>query len=63
MTQFPKWLVEEGFATPDELARIEAEVVAIVDDATDKALAAEQPGPETIYDHLFSPGTSAARSA
>src|SRR5689334_23958772 len=33
---------------------IEAEVTAIVDDATDKALAAEQPGPETVYDHVFS---------
>jgi 2-oxoisovalerate dehydrogenase E1 component len=53
--QFPKWLVEEGLATPDELSRIEAEVTAIVDEATDKALAAEQPGPETIYDHVFSP--------
>ena len=55
VTQFPKWLVEEGFATTDELSRIEAEVTAIVDDATDKALVAEQPGPETIYDYLFSP--------
>jgi 2-oxoisovalerate dehydrogenase E1 component len=55
VTQFPKWLVEEGIASTDELSRIEAEVTAIVDDATDKALAAEQPGPETIYDHLFAP--------
>jgi 2-oxoisovalerate dehydrogenase E1 component len=53
--QFPKWLVEEGIATSDEIARIEAEVTAIVDDATEKALVAEQPGPETIYDHVFSP--------
>jgi 2-oxoisovalerate dehydrogenase E1 component len=30
-------------------------VTAIVDEATDKALVAEQPGPETIYDFLFSP--------
>ncbi|HEY6220414.1 MAG TPA: alpha-ketoacid dehydrogenase subunit beta, partial [Gemmatimonadaceae bacterium] len=27
---------------------------AIVDDATDKALVAEQPGPETVYHHVFS---------
>ena len=55
VTKFPKWLVEEGFATSDEIARIEAEVTAIVDEATEKALAAEQPGPETIYNHVFSP--------
>jgi 2-oxoisovalerate dehydrogenase E1 component len=54
VTQFPKWLVEEGFATADELSRIEAEVTAIVDEATEKALTAEQPGPETVYQHVFS---------
>jgi 2-oxoisovalerate dehydrogenase E1 component len=54
VTQFPKWLVEEGLANSDELGRIEAEVTAIVDEATDTALAAEQPGPETIYNHVFS---------
>jgi 2-oxoisovalerate dehydrogenase E1 component len=55
VVRFPKWLVEEGMATSDEIARIDAEVAAIVDEATEKALAAEQPGPETIYNHLFSP--------
>src|SRR4051812_48403048 len=55
ITRFPKWLVEEGLATPEELASIEAEVIGIVDDATEKALVAEQPGPETIYQHVFSP--------
>jgi 2-oxoisovalerate dehydrogenase E1 component len=55
VTQFPKWLVAEGIATADEIARIESEVTAIVDDATDKALAAEQPGADTIYDHVYSP--------
>src|SRR4051812_12792724 len=55
VTQFPKWLVDEGIATPEDIAAIEAEVTSIVDDATDKALVAEQPGPETIYDHVFSP--------
>ncbi|HET9426370.1 MAG TPA: dehydrogenase E1 component subunit alpha/beta [Gemmatimonadaceae bacterium] len=55
VTQFPKWLVAEGIATAEEIARVEAEVTAIVDDATDKALAAEQPGPETIFNHVYSP--------
>jgi 2-oxoisovalerate dehydrogenase E1 component len=52
VTQFPKWLVEEGLATADEIARIDAEVTAMVDEATEKALAAEQPGPETVYHDL-----------
>jgi 2-oxoisovalerate dehydrogenase E1 component len=55
VTQFPKWLVAEGIATSDEIARIDAEVTAIVDEATEKALVAEQPGPETIYDNVYSP--------
>jgi 2-oxoisovalerate dehydrogenase E1 component len=55
VTRFPKWLVDEGIATADEIARIDAEVTAIVDDATEKALAAEQPGPETVYHYLYSP--------
>jgi 2-oxoisovalerate dehydrogenase E1 component len=55
VTQFPKWLVEEGIATQEELAAIDAEVTSIVEEATEKALVAEQPGPETIYQHVFSP--------
>jgi 2-oxoisovalerate dehydrogenase E1 component len=55
VTQFPKWLIAEGIATTSDLSAIDAEVTAIVDDATEKALAAEQPGPETVYDNVYSP--------
>lgn len=55
VTQFPKWLIAEGIADASDIAKIEAEITAIVDDATEKALAAEQPGPETIYNHVYSP--------
>ena len=55
VTQFPKWLLAEGIATASDISAIDAEVTAIVDDATEKALAAEQPGPETIYNNVFSP--------
>src|SRR5207302_9470756 len=48
VTQFPKWLAAEGLATPAALDTIEAEIMAIVADATEKALAAAQPGPETM---------------
>jgi 2-oxoisovalerate dehydrogenase E1 component len=53
--QFPKWLLSEGIATQGELDDIDADVTAVVDDATDKALVAEQPGPETIYTNVYSP--------
>ncbi len=55
VTQFPKWLVSEGYATDAEISRIQEEVDAEVLAATDAALPAEQPGPETIYDFVYSP--------
>src|SRR3954463_8204369 len=53
VTQFPKWLIAEGHATEAELAKIREEVDAEVMAATDAALAAEQPGPETIYANVY----------
>ena len=53
--QFPKWLVAEGYATDAEIATIQEEVDAEVLAATDAALGAEQPGPETIYTSVYSP--------
>ena len=55
ITQFPKWLVSEGHATDEEIATIQQEVDAEVLAATDAALVAEQPGPETIYNFVYSP--------
>ncbi|MFI5229501.1 MAG: thiamine pyrophosphate-dependent enzyme, partial [Gemmatimonadales bacterium] len=55
VTQFPKWLVAEGHATEAELAKIRDEVEADVQAATDVALAAQQPGPETLYTNVYSP--------
>ncbi len=55
ITQFPKWLVSHGHATDAEIARIQEQVEAEVLAATDAALAAEQPGPETIHNFVYSP--------
>ena len=55
VTHFPKWLVAEGLATEAEISKIQEEVEAEVLAATDAALAAEQPGPETIYNFVYSP--------
>jgi 2-oxoisovalerate dehydrogenase E1 component len=54
VTAFPKWLVGEGHATEEDLRRIQAEVEAEVQAATDDALAQEQPGPETVHLHVYS---------
>jgi 2-oxoisovalerate dehydrogenase E1 component len=55
ITQFPRWLVAQGHATEQELAAIAEEVDALVLAATDDALSQPQPGPETVYDYVYSP--------
>jgi 2-oxoisovalerate dehydrogenase E1 component len=55
VTRFPKWLVAEGYATTAEITTIQEEVEAEVLAATDAALAAEQPAPDTIYNFVYSP--------
>ena len=55
VTHYPKWLVAEGLATEADIAKIKEEVEAEVMAATDAALAAEQPGPETVYNFVYSP--------
>jgi 2-oxoisovalerate dehydrogenase E1 component len=52
---FPKWLIAQGHATEADIRRIQEEVDAEVQAATDDALAQEQPGPETVYMHVYSP--------
>ncbi len=60
LTTFPKWLVAEGHATEAELAKIKEEVDAEVQAATDVALAAHQPGPETVEKFVYSPDVDPA---
>src|SRR5687767_1391917 len=55
ITTFPRYLVDEGHATKADIDRIQKEVEAEVLAATDDALAQEQPGPETVYHHVYSP--------
>src|SRR5438067_787414 len=51
---FPRWLVDEGHATKAEIEQIRKEIDEEVQAATDDALAQEQPGPETVYQHVYS---------
>src|SRR5215468_1370597 len=55
LTTFPAWLVAQGHATDAQLEKIREECDAVVLAATDAALAAEQPGPETVERFVYSP--------
>ena len=55
VTAFPRWLIAEGHGTEDDVRRIQQEVDAEVQSATDAALTAPQPGPETVYVNVYSP--------
>ncbi len=52
---FPKWLVEQGHATDEKLAKLQEEVDQLILAATDDALGQEQPGPETVEFAVYSP--------
>ena len=55
ITVYPKWLVEEGYASEAEIKAIQESVDAEVLAATDDALAQPQPAPETAGFAVFSP--------
>jgi 2-oxoisovalerate dehydrogenase E1 component len=47
-------LVQEGVATEEELAATREKVNEEVAEAADRAMSQPQPGPETVYDHVYS---------
>jgi 2-oxoisovalerate dehydrogenase E1 component len=51
---FPKWLMAEGYATEEQLAKVREEADALVLAATDDALEQAQPTPDTIYNGVYS---------
>ena len=55
VTHFPRWLVDNGFATEDEIQAIRDEVDAQILAATDDALSQPQPDPSTIHFAVYSP--------
>jgi 2-oxoisovalerate dehydrogenase E1 component len=63
---FAKFLLGEEILSETSLERLKAEVDAEVNEAADRALAAELPAPESAYDFVYSPDvdpTSAAFSS
>jgi 2-oxoisovalerate dehydrogenase E1 component len=55
VTRFPRHLMEQGIATEAEVAAIKEQVEEEIRLATETALAAPQPGTETIYQYVYSP--------
>ncbi|HUR91090.1 MAG TPA: dehydrogenase E1 component subunit alpha/beta [Gemmatimonadaceae bacterium] len=55
VTQFPKWLVQQGHATDADIAKIQEEVDAVILAATDDALAQPQPAEDTVHFAVYSP--------
>jgi len=55
VTVFPRWLVEHGHATDDEISSIQQDVDEIVLAATDDALGQPQPGVDSVYYGVYSP--------
>jgi 2-oxoisovalerate dehydrogenase E1 component len=55
LTTFPRWLVQQGFATEAELAAMREAVDAELLAATDDALAQPQPDASTVHFAVYSP--------
>lgn len=60
VTQFPRWLVSQGYASDADIAAIKEEVDAVVLAATDDALAQPQPGADTVSHYVYSPDVDPA---
>ena len=54
ITNMAAFLVSAGIATEDELEALRETVDADVVEASELAVEQSQPGPETVYDHVFS---------
>ncbi|HET7552974.1 MAG TPA: dehydrogenase E1 component subunit alpha/beta [Gemmatimonadaceae bacterium] len=55
ITTFPAWLIAEGHATEDDIARIKEEADAAIDAAVDEALEEPQPDASSVYFAVYSP--------
>jgi 2-oxoisovalerate dehydrogenase E1 component len=60
LVTFPARLLSEGHATEAELEQIRKDVEEEVELAVGIALASPQPGPETVYAHVYSPDVDPA---
>jgi pyruvate dehydrogenase E1 component alpha subunit len=51
--RYRRWLIDGGFFSDDELAAIEADIVASIDDAMTFALESPPPGSEELYTDVY----------
>jgi 2-oxoisovalerate dehydrogenase E1 component len=58
-----RFLVAEGIATEAEIEKLKAEVDAEVNEAADRALAAELPTPESAHEFVYSPDVDPTSAA
>jgi 2-oxoisovalerate dehydrogenase E1 component len=58
-----RFLISERIATEAEIEKLKAEVDAEVNDAADRALAAEIPKPESAYEFVYSPDVDPTSAA
>ncbi|HKC12185.1 MAG TPA: transketolase C-terminal domain-containing protein [Vicinamibacteria bacterium] len=63
LVSFPQRLLAEGVATAEELAALRADVDREVASASDAALAAPSPEPESVTLHVYSPDVDPASEA
>ncbi len=63
LTRMQHFLRSEGLATEDDLAAMLKDVELEVNEAADKALAAEKPDPSTAMDYVFSPDVDPTSAA
>ncbi len=63
VTKFARFLVSEGMLDEKALKKLDAEVEAEIREATDKALAAELPAPDSILQWVYSPDVDPTSNA
>jgi len=63
IARFEKFLLQEGIADEDFLARMKESIDQEVNTATEEAIAAARPAPDTIYNYVYSPDVDPASEA
>jgi 2-oxoisovalerate dehydrogenase E1 component len=63
VTKFARFLASEGVLDEKALKKLDTEVEAVILEATDKALAAELPAPDSILQWVYSPDVDPTASA
>ena len=55
ITKFAAYLIDQGLANDESIAKMNAEIEEAVAEAADRAAEQPQPGADTVYQHVYSP--------